>query len=38
LIDVEAHLQLPGDDELDGACYLLIESGQIERQPVLART
>jgi hypothetical protein len=34
---VEAHLQLPVDDELDGARHLLTESGRVERQPVLAR-
>src|SRR5258705_8471823 len=35
--DVEAHLQLAGDDELDRALHLLIESGQVERHPILAR-
>src|SRR5580658_8035834 len=35
--DVEARLQLAGDDALDGVRHLLIESGRVERQPVLAR-
>jgi hypothetical protein len=35
--DVEAHLQLPVDDELDGARHLALESGRVERQPILAR-
>jgi hypothetical protein len=35
--DVEARLQLPVDDELDGARHLLIESGRVERQTVLPR-
>jgi len=35
--DVEARLQLPGDDEFDGARHLLIEGGRVERQPILTR-
>ena len=35
--DVEARLQLPVDDKLDGARHLLIESGRVKRQTVLTR-
>src|ERR1700761_4677801 len=33
--DVQPRLELPVDDELDSARHPLVESGRVERQPVL---